>query len=73
MNKIVFVVGLIFMLSCSTTFSYTFATAYFSESKTTLVDINSVGEANIELFLLIIGLISMFVCIPELRGHIREQ
>ena len=50
-NKIKFV-GIIGMLSSFLVMYITFITAYFSKSKSTLVLINKVGEANLEFVLL---------------------
>ena len=48
--------GIIILSSTYTSCLYAFINAYFSQSKSTLITINSYGEANIELILLLVTL-----------------
>jgi drug/metabolite transporter (DMT)-like permease len=46
-------IGMGFLFGSFLTLLYCFIVAYINPSKTTLVDINSIGEANFEMFVLI--------------------
>lgn len=60
--------GLIWAMGVTVTFLYIFLTAYFSPSKTVIVDINRWGEANIEAGLLLIVVPTIFyACIKNLK------
>ena len=61
-NKIyIKIFGISLMLATTLCFSYIFMNAYFSSTKTTLIDINSIGEANVEFLLNFIVIILGFL------------
>jgi hypothetical protein len=64
--------GLLFGFSMFLILMYTFLTAYFSESKATLVTINSYGEANLELFTIFILLDFFIICLVYSIKRIRR-
>ena len=51
-----------------------FFTAYFNPSKTVLININKVGEANLEVALiLVLTICSMFVICDYILGKLKEK
>lgn len=58
-KHIIILSGYMFAVGYSITFMIIFLSAYFSNSKKSIVDINSIGEAHIELFmtLIVMGII----------------
>ena len=65
LKRILRFIGRVGLLSSFVVMTITFFTAYFTESKRTLISINSFGEANIEFVLLIIVFISVCVLIKD--------
>lgn len=64
--KIIQLFGTAMLFAVFLVMLWTFYTAYFNPSKTTLVDINSIGEAQIEAWIimpmvLIFGLLSLLI------------
>ena len=56
MRKMIFGVGLMFVIVFSILFYWIFYTAFTNQSKTTIVDINSIGESKSELYLLLFSI-----------------
>jgi len=63
--------GLVLLLGLAFVTTYTFYTAFSSETKRVLVDINSVGEANIEAILVGIVLAWGMVAIGRLMWRLK--
>jgi len=61
-------IGMIMLIACTTSLVITFIIAYLSPTKMVIVDINSLGEADLELalFLLTIPLM-LYVFIDHLK------
>ena len=69
MKQYIKLIGITLLLATFLAFVYVFLTAYSNPSKTVLVTINTIGEANSELLLLIItaifGIMTLIIIVNE--------
>lgn len=76
-KQVIIFFGIISMIEIIMTFVLTFIFAYLSPSKQIIVTINSIGEANLELVLIVISIPCIIYCIyllfKQLGGDMYER
>ena len=72
MNKLDIVFGLGLLVTATIMFIYIFLIAYFN-NYTATIDINSIGEANLELFIIIIGSIFSISFVYKVIKKFRKE